>query len=215
MLGLAAEGVAGDNEFWFAAAVTALGLLLLLLLLLRGLLGVVALVLLGTRRLILLLMLLRGWCAASAHGLWLEPLLLLLLLLLLLGTQYSSVKDVTQSRLISYSLLKKALKNRTMLPAPMFMQQQPVRDMHNPNPHFSPLFQSRPFQQQQQSSQAITPPPLQPSFEPQAQLPSHSCVQLLADFIMPQFAQLMETSKSRVTGEVRETLLGIQANMAR
>jgi len=27
---------------------------------------------------------------------------------------------------------------------------------------------------------------------------------------MPQFAQLMETSNSRVTGEVRETLLGIQ-----
>ena len=30
---------------------------------------------------------------------------------------------------------------------------------------------------------------------------------------MPQFAQLMENSNSRVTGEVRETLLGIQANM--
>jgi hypothetical protein len=35
----------------------------------------------------------------------------------------------------------------------------------------------------------------------------------LADLIMPQFAQLMETSNSRVTGEVRETLFGIQANM--
>ena len=70
--------------------VVGLGMLLLLglLLLLRGLLGVVGLVLLRTRRLVLLLMLLRGWCAASAHGLWLEPLLLLLLLLLLLGTQH-------------------------------------------------------------------------------------------------------------------------------
>ena len=57
-----------------------------------------------------------------------------------------------------------------------------------------------------------TPPPSQPSVEPQAQLPSHFFVQL-ADFIMPQIAQLIETSNSRVTGEVRETLLGIQANM--
>jgi hypothetical protein len=78
------------------------------------------------------------------------------------------------------------------------MQQQPVWGMHNPNPHFNPLFQSQPFQQQQPSS-PVTPPPSQPSFEP-----SHFFVQL-ADFIMPQFAQLMETSNSRVTtGEVRE-----------
>ena len=61
------------------------------------------------------------------------------------------------------------------------MQQQPVWGMHSPNPHFNPHFQSQPPQQHQQrpSSPVTLPPaPSQPSFEPQAQLPSHFFVQL-------------------------------------
>jgi len=99
-----------------------------------------------------------------------------------------------------------------MLPAPNMHAAATRVGYAQPQSPFQSFLPTSSISISSSSHRPHTPPPSQPSVEPQAQLPSHFFVQL-ADFIMPQIAQLIETRNSRVTGEVRETLLGIQANM--